>query len=407
VPRTKRRHLLRQAEGGVAAPCGFNAGGVRCGLKRRGRDLALVYSVAPAVAAGVFTTNRFQAAPVLVTRDRVGREPVHGVILNSGSANACTGPRGYRDALQMSEQAAEALGVPARSMLVCSTGVIGERLPTDKLKAGIGRLAASLSLDGGENAAKAIMTTDTRPKSLAVEFELDGRPVRVGGMAKGSGMIHPDMATMLAVMTTDADVSPGPLQSCLVAAVERSFHCISVDGDTSTNDAVLLLANRQAEAGKVTRRHGMGRFQAALDHVASGLARQIVADGEGASKVIEIRVCGAASAKDARQIARTIACSPLVKAAIGGGDPNWGRVLAAAGRAGVRFRPELVELRLGKVRVVQGGAVCRYTRKAADKAVAGEEVQITLDLNAGRHEAVMWTCDLTAGYVRINAEYHT
>jgi len=407
VPKSKRRHLLREVPGGVAAPCGFDAGAIRCGLKRRGRDLAAVYSIAPAVAAGVFTTNRFQAAPVLVTRDRVGRESVHGVIVNSGGANACTGSPGYRDAVRMADRAAQALGVPPRSILVCSTGVIGERLPMDKVITGINRLAASLGPEGGENAAKAILTTDTRPKSLAIEFELDGRPVRVAGMAKGSGMIHPDMATMLAVMTTDADVAPGVLQSCLVAAVERSFHRITVDGDTSTNDTVLLLANGQAEAGKVTRRHGLTRFQAALDHVATGLAREIVGDGEGASKVIEIRVRGAASAKDARQIARTIAGSSLVKTAIGGGDPNWGRVLAAAGRAGVRFRPELVDLRLGNLRVVRGGAACRHKHEAARNAVAGQEVRITLDLNAGRQEAVIWTCDLTAAYVRINAEYHT
>jgi glutamate N-acetyltransferase/amino-acid N-acetyltransferase len=276
-----------------------------------------------------------------------------------------------------------------------------------KVRAGVRKAVAALSPDGGSDAASAIMTTDRRPKAVAVEFDLNGRPVRVGGMAKGSGMIAPNMATMLAFITTDAELGPGLLQSCLVAAVERSFHRITVDGDTSTNDCALLLANGQAEAGRITQTHGLNRFQAALDEVCGQLAREIVRDGEGATRVIEIRVEGAGSEKEAQQIARTIAGSALVKTAIAGGDPNWGRVLAAAGRSGVRFRPELVELRLGRVRVVRGGAVCRYSMEAARRAVKAAEVEIALDLNAGENEAVMWTCDLTAEYVKINSEYHT
>jgi glutamate N-acetyltransferase/amino-acid N-acetyltransferase len=251
------------------------------------------------------------------------------------------------------------------------------------------------------------MTTDTRPKSVAVEFDLDGRPVRVGGMAKGSGMIAPHMATMLAFLTTDADVSAGILHSLLLASVDRSFHRISVDGDMSTNDTVLLLANGQAETGRITARHGLSRLEAALDFVCAHLAREIVRDGEGASRFIEICVTGAASVKDARQIARTIAESPLVKTAIAGGDPNWGRILAAAGRAGVRFQADLVDLRLGDVRVVRRGAASRYEKEAARKAVSQSEVEIVLDLNAGDQEATMWTCDFTNAYVRINSEYHT
>ena len=406
MPKSKR-HLLREVPGGVTAPCGFEASGVRCGIKRSGPDLALIYSVAPAAAAGVFTTNRFQAAPVLVTKDRVGREPIHGIIVNSGNANACTGAEGYRDAVHMADLTADALGVPSRSVLVCSTGVIGRPLPMTKLAAGIKKVAAALGPDGGADAATAILTTDTHPKSIAVEFELDGRPVRIGGMAKGAGMIAPNMATMLAFMTTDATVSSGLLQSRLSAAVGRSFHRITVDGDTSTNDTVLLLANRQAEAARITPQHGLSRFQEALDYVAVHLAREIVSDGEGATRTVEVRVCGAASDADARKIARTIAGSLLVKTAIAGGDPNWGRVMAAAGRAGVRFRPELVDLSLGKVQVVRGGAVCSYRTSAARSAATAREVLITLDLNAGSHEAIIWTCDLTQDYVRINAEYHT
>jgi glutamate N-acetyltransferase/amino-acid N-acetyltransferase len=399
--------ILREVPGGVAAPCGFDAAGLRCGIKRRGRDLALVYSVAPAAAAGVFTRNRFQAAPVLVTKGWIGGQRVRGVIANSGSANACTGPQGYRDALRMADLTAEALGLPNSSILVCSTGVIGEQLPMKKIEAAIPKVVDVLSPEGGADAAEAIMTTDTRPKSTAVEFELDGRPVRVGGMAKGSGMIHPNMATMLAFITTDADLAPALLQRCLVRAVDRSFHRITVDGDTSTNDTVLLLANRQAETGRVASRHGLVRFQAALDRVTSHLAREIVRDGEGASRTIEVRVCGAATELDARRIASAIATSPLVKTAAAGGDPNWGRVLAAAGRAGVEFEPEFVTLDLGDVRVVESGAPLEHNRRVLREAVASPEVRITLDLNVGGSEAVMHTCDLTADYVRINSEYRT
>jgi glutamate N-acetyltransferase/amino-acid N-acetyltransferase len=407
LPKLKRSQTSREVPGGVTAPCGFEAAGVRCGLKSRGRDLALVYAVTPAHVAGVFTTNRFQAAPVLVTKDRVGRERIRAIVVNSGSANACTGPRGHADALRMADLVGDALDAPPRSVLVCSTGVIGEPLPMRKLTSGIKKVVAALGPNGAAEAEEAIMTTDTRPKSIAVEFGLDGRPVRVGGMAKGSGMIAPSMATMLAFITTDAHLAPGLLQSCLLSAVDRSFHRITVDGDTSTNDTVLLLANGQAEVGQVTARHGLARFQAALDRVCTHMAREIVRDGEGASKFIEIEVSGADSERDAHRIAKTIATSPLVKTAIAGGDPNWGRVLAAAGRAGVRFQPELVDLRLGDVQVVRRGSACRHDRKAAANAVSGEEVRIVLDLNSGKHDASVWTCDLTAGYVRINADYHT
>ena len=407
MPRARHREILREVVGGVAAPCGFEAAGVRCGIKSRGLDLALIHTVAPAAVAGVFTTNRFQAAPVLVTKDRVGREPIHAVIANSGCANACTGSRGYRDAVRTTDLTADALGAPRRSVLVCSTGVIGQPLPMDKLSAGIKKAVAALGPDGGSGAAEAIMTTDTRPKSTAVELDLNGRPVRVGGMAKGSGMIAPNLATMLAFLTTDAHVAPGLLQSCLLAAVDRSFHRVTVDGDTSTNDTVLLLANGQAEAGKVTSRHGFGEFQAALDQVCTYLAKELARDGEGAARLVVTRVAGAASEKDARQIARAIAESPLVKTALAGGDPNWGRILAAAGRAGVPFRPELVDLRLGEVRVVRRGSVCAHDAEAAHAAVSRPEVSISLDLNAGKSEALMWTCDLTAAYVRINSRYHT
>jgi glutamate N-acetyltransferase/amino-acid N-acetyltransferase len=297
--------------------------------------------------------------------------------------------------------------VPSRSLLVCSTGVIGHRLPMEKLEAGIAKAVVALTPEGGDSAAAAILTTDTRPKAIAVEFELAGRPVRIGGMAKGSGMIAPHLATMLAFLTTDAELSPAQLQACLASSAERTFNRVTVDGDTSTNDTVLLLANRQAEAGPITPKRGLARFQAAVDYVTSHLAREIARDGEGATKLVEIHVLGAATEKEALRIARTIANSPLVKTALAGGDPNWGRVLAAAGRAGVRFRADLTELRLGEVRVVSEGAVVPYEVKEAEQAVSGPEVSITLDLHSGAAEATIWTCDLTANYVRINADYHT
>lgn len=407
MPKLKRTQILRDVPGGITAPCGFAAAGIRCGLKAHGPDLALIYTVRPAQVAGVFTTNRFQAAPVLVTKDRVGRERVRAIVVNSGNANACTGAKGYRDATRMAELTADALDVAPRSVLVCSTGVIGQPLPMRKVGSGIKKAVAALDPNGAAAAEQAILTTDTRPKSMAVEFSLDGRPVRVGGMAKGAGMMAPSMATMLAFITTDADLAPGLLQSCLLAAVNRSFHRITVDGDTSTNDTALLLANGQAEAGKVTTRHGLNRFQAALDHVCIHLAKEIVRDGEGAAKFIEIEVSGAESEKDAQRIAKTIANSPLVKTAIAGGDPNWGRILAAAGRAGVRFKPDLVDLRLGEVQVVRRGALRQHSQRAAAAAVSTDTVHIALDLNAGTHSSIAWTCDLTAGYIKINADYHT
>jgi glutamate N-acetyltransferase/amino-acid N-acetyltransferase len=398
---------LREVPAGVTAPRGFEAAGVRCGIKTRGLDLALIHTAAPAIGAGVFTTNRVQAAPVLVCRDRVRRGRLHSVVVNSGNANACTGARGRRDALRMAGLAARALGVPENSVLVCSTGIIGCPLPMDRVAVGITKAAAGLSRDGADAAAAAILTTDTRPKQVAVEFRLRGRPVRVGGMSKGAGMIAPDLATMLAFVTTDAEVPVGLLRSCLAGAVERSFNRITVDGDTSTNDTVLLLANGQTDAERIAPLHGLARFQAALDYVTARLAYDIVQDGEGASKVIEVRVRGARSETSALALARAIANSPLVKTALGGGDPNWGRILAAAGRAGVRFRPDLVDLHLGAVQVVRRGAARSYDEKSAAAAVAGSEIQVTLHLRLGDHEATVWTCDLTREYVRINSDYHT
>jgi glutamate N-acetyltransferase/amino-acid N-acetyltransferase len=393
--------------GGVTAPCGFEASGVRCGIKTRGKDVSLVYSVSPAVTAGVFTRNRVQAAPVLVSKDRVGQAKSHGVIINSGNANACTGVQGYLDAIRMAALTAELLEISERSILVCSTGVIGERLPMSKVTIGIKKAVAELSPEGGGAAAEAILTTDTETKMEAVEFDLDGRPVRVGGMAKGAGMIAPNLATMLAIITTDAMLAPSLLKSCLTSAVERTFNRITVDGDTSTNDTVLLLANGQAEAGEIMPRHGLRRFQAALDHVCGTLAEAIISDAEGASKTVVIRVEGGRTEREALQVARTIANSPLVKTALSGGDPNWGRILAAAGRAGVRFAADAVQLWLGDVRVVREGAACTYDVKAAEKAVAGPDVRITIDLNMGEETAAVRTCDLSAEYVRINSAYHT
>jgi len=371
--------------------------------------LALIVSEPPGVAAGVFTTNCVRAAPVQVTARLIHAERVHGIVANSGIANACTGERGVRDAEQMSNLVAQLLGVDKGTVLVASTGAIGKYLPMDKVQTALPRLAECLSKDGNTDAAEAILTTDTRPKWVAVETKAGQRSVRVGGIAKGAGMICPQMATMLAFLATDAHVSGEVLEATLREAVERSFNRITVDGDTSTNDMVLCLANglarnRVFDIGSAPH----SSFSAAVSHVCTALAEMIVRDGEGATKFVEVRVQRARSREAAERIARAIANSCLVKTALFGNDPNWGRILAAAGYAGVPLDPRLLTLRIGDVILVKGGQpVGEDVSARAKEAVSGEDVAITLDLRLGREEACIWTCDLSHDYVRLNAEYHT
>ncbi len=400
--------MVEKMSGAVTYPKGYLAAGARAGLKESGNDLALVASECPAVAAGVFTTNIFQAAPVTVSKSRVPASSVRAVVANSGNANACTGEQGMLDALSMTSAVAQQLGVPADSVLVASTGVIGHAMPMDKINAGIVDAVRSLSVDGGASAARAIMTTDTFPKEAAIDVSIGGCMVRIGGMVKGSGMICPNVATMLAFITTDAAISPEMLQKCLSRSAEISFNGLTVDGDTSTNDSVFVLANGMA-GNKRIESDGpeLDAFQSALDEVSTSLAKQVAIDGEGATKMVEITVRGTESFEDARQIAKTIANSPLVKTAMFGNDPNWGRVLAAAGRAGVGFDPKSVKLFFGDIALLRHGEPVDFPQDAAHDLLTQPEVKVLLEVGAGSGTATVWTCDFSYDYIKINAEYHT
>lgn len=374
---------------------GFRVGTAAAGIRKTAApDLMVLVSERPCTAAGVFTTNRVKAAPLLLTQERV-QGPVRALVCNAGNANACTGPQGMADAVATAARAAELLGVPEESVLVASTGVIGVPLPMDKMLAGLEKAC----LLGGtlDDAARAIMTTDTVPK---VATRRVGR-FTLTGIAKGSGMIHPDMATMLGFLALDAAVPQPVLEAALKEAVDRSFHQITVDGDTSTNDMVLLLA------GGAEPLEDLATFQAALNEVCTELARAIARDGEGATRLVEVRVEGAVSTSDARKAAKAVAGSSLVKSAIYGADPNWGRILAALGYSGADFRPEETEVRMGAVVVCRGGTPTDYDEEQARQAMLGEEVRLYAHLGAGSASATAWGCDLTERYVEINGSYRT
>ncbi len=388
----------------VTLPRGFRAAGVACGLKPNGAlDLALVASEGDCTCAGVFTTNRVQAAPVLFDKEVLAknRTSIRAVVANSGCANACTGDAGLADAREMAIAAAEGMGCRQDQILVLSTGVIGKRLDVAKVCAGIRQAAPHLSSQGGAAAAHAIMTTDTRPKIA----QFANSRYAIGGMCKGAGMIHPNMATMLAVITTDVRISPGRLEQALHTAVAKSFNRISVDGDMSTNDTVLVLANRasEMEIGELE----IGDFTGALTGVATSLAQQIARDGEGATKFVEITVTGAGDETDAVRVARSIANSPLVKTALYGGDANWGRVVAAAGYSGVPVDPNKMALWFGDVNVFAKGMPTDFDEADSTRAIAGKDIAIRLDLGMGSASAIVWTCDLSHDYVTINGKYRT
>lgn len=393
---------------GVTAPRGFRAASVAAGIKPAGEDLTLLAADWGCSAAAVFTSNRAQAAPVVVSREHVSTGRARGVVINSGCANAATGAQGLLDAREMAVCTAAALGCEPAEVLVSSTGVIGVSLPMPKVRAGIAAAAARLSPQGGDAAARAIMTTDTRPKQALVEFAVDGQLARVGGMAKGAGMIAPNMATMLAFFTTDAAVDAPLLRRALHAAVGASFNRITVDGDTSTNDMAVVLASGasptrallEADAAYVA-------FEAALCEAARQLALQIVRDGEGATRACEVRVEGAASDAEADRVARTIAESPLFKTALHGGDPNWGRILAAAGRSGVALEIGQVDIFLGDVWVCAGGAARAYDEAAAHAAITGDPALVRLRVGDGPGRGHVWTCDFSRAYVDINAHYRS
>jgi glutamate N-acetyltransferase/amino-acid N-acetyltransferase len=395
--------------GSVSAPSGFRAAGIACGIKKaNGLDLALIVSDGPATAAAVFTTNKAQAAPVLVSKARFqasgGR--ARAVVINSGCANACTGPDGLRTAEIMADAAAAAAGAPSSEVLVASTGVIGVTLDRRLVTEGIAAARRELARDGGPAAARAIMTTDPFPKEAAVEVTTPSGTFRVGGIAKGSGMIEPLMATMLAVVTTDAAVAPALLQRALAAVTDVTFNAISVDGECSTNDCVFALANGASGVGIGDQEFAL--LVEALTRVCEPLAIGIVRGGEGATKLVTIDVSGGRSAAEAKQAARAVANSPLVKTAIHGADPNWGRLVAVMGRAGVGFDLDRARVRIGDVELFAGGRPYDERAAQASDHLMGKDVLLRLDLGTGGSGAArMWTCDLSADYVKINAEYRT
>jgi len=419
----QNRRVIRSIEGGgVTAPRGFRAAGVACGIKRRPPDrpapldLALVAAGAPVPAAAVFTTNLAVAAPIVVSREHLQRSGgrARAVVVNSGCANACTGQAGMAVAREMAAATAAVVGCANEHVLVASTGVIGVQLDVAKVRSGVQAAAGVLDTDGARDATRAIMTTDPFPKSAAVAVDAPGGTFAVGGMAKGSGMIEPRMATMLAFLTTDASVEPAVLEGALRRVVDETFNAITVDGECSTNDCVFLLAS--GESGVVVTGEDDPVFLEGLRAVSGQLAREIVRGGEGATKLVTVRVTGARSLADARLAARTIANSPLVKTAVHGGDPNWGRLVAAAGRSGAAFVLDHASVWIAPGDFAHGAPVQLFVDgtphdERADQAaevLQGTDVTVVVDLGAGgRHEATMWTCDFSAEYVRINSEYRT
>ncbi|MBT3375126.1 MAG: bifunctional glutamate N-acetyltransferase/amino-acid acetyltransferase ArgJ [Lentisphaerae bacterium] len=402
--------------GSVTTPRGFAASGVTAGLKRSGApDMALIHSPSPAIVAGAFTANVVCAAPVQYDRDILaGSKTVHAVLVNSGNANACTGQTGLEDAATCATAAAKLLNIAPEEVLVSSTGRIGVPLPMDTMLAGIEAAAAALSDDAGLDVADAIMTTDTRPKSIAIAVELGGKTVHIGGTAKGAGMIAPKLrmqppqATMLAYVTTDVAITKQALDAALGSSLDSSFNRITVDGDTSTNDTLLVLANGAAGNDEIDEsRQDFAAFAGALEHVLGWLAKELVLDGEGVTRFVEVHVTGAKSDEDARQCAEAIANSALCKTAWFGADPNWGRILCAAGYSGIDFDPMKINLDYGDVPVMRNGADAGTPEADQVAAIDRREFRVGLDLGSGQGTFTVWTCDLTYEYVKINADYHT
>ena len=403
-------------KGGVTAAKGFQAAAAAAEIKYQGRtDMALIYSEKPCRTAGTFTTNVVKAAPVkwdkCVVESKVRSQ---AVIVNSGIANACTGAEGMEYCRETAEEAAKILGIDAKGVLIGSTGVIGMQLPIDRIKAGIAKLSEgrSADLESGTEAAKAIMTTDTRKKEAAVRLEIGGKTVTIGGMAKGSGMIHPNMCTMLSFITTDAKISKKALQAALSSDVEDTYNMISVDGDTSTNDTVLLLANGMAGNDKIKiGTPEFEQFKEALHYINETLAKKMAGDGEGATALFEAKIIGAKTKEQAKTLAKSIVCSNLTKAAIAGHDANWGRILCAMGYSGAEFDPEKVDLYFesaaGKLKIIENGTAVDYSEEKATEILSEPEVTAIADIKEGSAEAAAWGCDLTHGYIDINADYRS
>lgn len=413
---TETMTKFNKINGAIIAPQGFEAAGIRTGVKRRRKDLAIIYTKKPAVAAGVYTTNVVKAAPLLVTKDIVEKAtPINAVIINSGNANACTGAQGLTNAWEMVEKTQKVLNLPARSVLVASTGVIGVQLQMDKILDGIEEIVTQLGTceQSALNAAEGIMTTDTFVKGVAYEFEISGKTVKMGAIAKGSGMIHPNMGTMLGFVTTDAVISKELLQKALSESTKNTYNMISVDGDTSTNDMVVVLANGCAQNKPIESEDSSDykTFAQALDMVNKHLAKQIVLDGEGATKFLEVNIKGAKDEKSAKILAKSVITSNLVKTAFFGEDANWGRILAALGYSGVKFNPDGVSIEFfaqdKTLLLMKDGTPLEFDEDEAHELLKNKEITINVYMSDGESTASAWGCDLSYEYVRINGEYRT
>lgn len=400
---------MKKISGGVTAPLGFLAAGVAAGIRKKGKkDVALVYSKVPAQTAAVYTTNKFKAAPLKITEEHLVNGIAQAIVINSGIANACMGQEGMYSAKKMAEIAGKVLKIKTEDVVVASTGLIGAPLPMANLEAGIIEGAKNLSEKGGTFAAEAIMTTDLVKKEIALQLELGGKKVTIGAMAKGSGMIQPNMATMLGFITTDAVVEAECLQKILKEAVNTSFNMISVDGDTSTNDMVVLMANGMADNPAITLGSEYYQiFKTCVTEICITLAKIIAQDGEGATKLIEVKVKGALTLEDAKKAALAICSSSLVKSAIFGEDANWGRIVTALGYSGAEVNPDKVDVYLGDLLVAENGTGLSFDEKKASDILAQKEITITVDLKLGQYEAKSWGCDLSYEYIRINAEYRS
>ncbi len=399
---------MKVIEGGITAVKGFQASAVNCGIKKIKPDLALIYSEVPAIACGMFTQNKIQAAPVKVTKEHLMKMTTQAVIVNSGNANCCTGKKGHVDALAMTEAVAKNFGLEKDDVLVASTGVIGRHLPITKIKTHIPQLIKGLSNKAGHKVAQAIMTTDKTTKEIAVEVKLKKRTIRIGAVAKGAGMIDPNMATMLCFITTDAHITRRALKIALKNAVDKSFNAISVDGDMSTNDSVIAMANGASGPELIDKnKEDFKKFSEALDFITEDLAKKIVKDGEGATKFVELLVKGAASDSGAKRTARKIANSLLFKTALFGHDPNWGRIAASAGASGAKFNSDKIDIFLGTKRVLKDGAALEVDKAATKDIFKKKDIKITVDLKTGKREYRMWTTDISIEYVKINSHYST
>jgi glutamate N-acetyltransferase/amino-acid N-acetyltransferase len=405
--------MMKLINGGVCAATGFKASGIHCGIRanRTKRDIALIFSEKNAACAAVYTTNLVKGAPLVVTKENISDGYAQAVICNSGNANTCNS-NGIEIAKEMCSLLAKGLSIDPTDVVVASTGVIGQKLSIEPIKAGIPDLVAQLSKDGNENAAEGIMTTDTFKKEIAVSFTIDGKECKIGGMAKGSGMIHPNMATMLVFITTDAAISPEMLQKALSSDIANTFNMVSVDGDTSTNDMVTVLANGMAGNTPITAEgESFETFMKALNTITVGLCRMIAGDGEGATKLLECVVTGASDKATAKTVAKSIICSSLLKAAMFGADANWGRVLCAIGYSGADVDVNKIDVAFkspkGTVEVCKNGAGIDFSEEKAKQVLLEKEIDILVDLNSGKESATAWGCDLTYDYVKINGDYRT